>query len=247
VDNLRQRLRPIAIILLYHFVGLLIAQDEGTYLMPEWFWVTPEKEGSLFAVGYARCYYTIQTSYDEAFQDAAWRLFINTESRVVGERGMTRTPRGMFSAGSTMKFVVDSTRFDTFAGTLVRIDSATTDELVVMLLGTNKLSLKRRPKPSPAIPQPSDFERNGFMVLVGSSTRYRYEASSWKDAERNARVEAAVTLNLKIRSIEAHASEQDMQTVVLETDAVIRNLQTVARAIDPVTGERIVLVRVKKP
>lgn len=241
-----RRAALIALVCLPAIHGFLAAQQPAPYRMPGWFWISPDSKDGSLSVGFAPRYYTIQSSYDEAYLDAAWRLFIDRESRVHGGQATTNVATGVFHAGKVYKFDVDSTLFEGFTKSLVRIDSAATKDLIVMLVGRKKIEVDRIHVLPPPELNPGEFRVQGSIVTLAGSPQYHQEDSSWKEAERNARIEAALALNAKIRSVEGHLADQSIKTVIVETDVRIRNLQTVARTINASTGEHIVIVRVKR-
>lgn len=113
-----------------------------------------------------------------------------------------------------------------------------------MLVGTAEVPVKRERIAMPPVLDSGSFATKGTIVATGSSPAYYYESTSWDAAEKNARIEAALSLYVRIRGLEGHIPGQDVQTLVIATDVVLRNVQTIARAIDSKTGERTVFVRV---
>ena len=92
-----------------------------------------------------------------------------------------------------------------------------------------------------------NYQKKGYYVVHGISAPYYYEKSSWIWAERRARIEAAMTISLDIKAMEMHIDEQNVKTVVAESDAVLMMVQTVARGIDSKSGARWVIVRLPIP
>ena len=211
-------------------------------MMPAWFWQTPVEPGVLLSVGYSTPYANISSSYQEAYDSAAWRLFVDCESHVIGGRAMLETPEGMMSAGSKFDFIVDSSAFEGFAKSLVRIDSAATIELVVMLVGTKKIEVDTDWTIDPGLPELSAFKKEGYFVSLGTGQDYHYQSSSWEEAERSARREMALTFS-EIKILEKDVNFYSSGTFLIETDIWLHNVQTLARSIDPETKHKTVIVR----
>ena len=227
--------------------GSVDGQSANKYDMPAWFWEPPVSQGTSLAAGYSEAYFTAQTSFDEAFNDAAWRLFFDRESRVIGGQATAKVGDSMFHAGKSYKIEADSTRFDSFVGGLVRLDSIVVGKLVVMLVGTATVDFSRRMMPPPDHANPVDFAEKGFIIAMGGSPKYHKEVSSWLEAERNARIEAALSLNAQVKSYEGNIPGLGVKTIVIATDVLMKNVKIVGRSLDGKTGEHMVFVRVRNP
>lgn len=222
---------------------LLYSQNAVPINLPGWFWDTPIVKNESFAVGYSTVYHNLESSFEIAFDNASWQLFQDQECNIIGERAYIRVPDGVLSMGGVFKVLVDSASFESFKKTIYHIDSTVTADLVLALVGTKQIGAMRKLIPSPRIRDPDYYLKEETIVGMGISPQYHYETSSWEEAERNARIELAFSSDASIRSLEASIPPHDVQTTVVSTDVVLREIQSVARAIDPVTNVRIIVVR----
>jgi hypothetical protein len=85
-------------------------------------------------------------------------------------------------------------------------------------------------------------QEGGCSYAVGVAPAYYYEMSSWDEAERNARLNLARTIRIKVGAIQQMAV-QDQALQREQLSVVLRNAQTVARWVDPREGIYYVLVR----
>ncbi len=209
--------------------------------MPSWFWDMPSdiNQSERWAVGYSRPHRDSDHAYDDAFLEGAWRLFSDGHSLVKGESGTASTPRGTMHLGRTLRFSeIDSSAFNVFLKTVVRIDSASTETLRVMLVATGNIKVGRA-----RIVQPSvGFENeNNRKLTTGAAQIYHFQMSSWIEAEREARLQLATNVYSKIRAIDKSVTafsdsrkmiDLNSRITTIETNAVLRNVRTVRRRFD---------------
>ena len=226
-------------------VSLFVLKSEAgkPVKMPVWFWETPQSSQTALCVGYSIPYDNIQSSYNEAFEDAAWRLFVDRGSHITGGRAMLETPEGMMAAGGKFTFLVDSSAFEGFSKSLVRIDSAVTADLVVMLVGNQMTEVDQKWEKNPGKPDIAHWKQSSSVVAQGMGERYLYESSSWQEAERTAREEAALLANSVLKILEKRSLWISQSVYLTETDVYLWNVQTIARGIDTVSGSKIVIIR----
>lgn len=238
---MRASVKVMLFIVSFLISGQLLASQPVN--LPSWFWAPPVSGNVLQAVGYSIPYYSMQSSYDEAFHDAARRLFTDMFCRVKGGRAMFSTPEGFFAAGNNISFEVDSAALEQFERSLIRVDSAATENLVVMLVATGELEAKQKKTHAHGFPDMEDYQCPGCLTGLGMGQLYLYESSSWEEAERSARIELALGSMVRQKSLDKRTESLSNTTISLETDVLLQNVQTVARGVDPVTGSKIVVVR----
>ncbi len=203
--------------------------------MPEWFWETTNSSRGQQSVGYSKVYEDIYSSYQEAFEDAAWRLYRDKGCWVRGERAQARVSEGVMSLGNNISFEVDSAGFDQFSQNLARIDSFACEGMVIALISTQDMEVSRTLKPSPTIPIIENFTSKNLIVGTGISKPYHYIVSSWQEAEISSRVEAAFAKHTGVRSLDRNLDDYAELTMVIQTDTFLKITKTY-RAIEPETG-----------
>ena len=201
-------------------------------LLPVWFWDTPRLSGVSLAVGYSPLHQESDHAYQEAFQDAAWRLFCDRECRIYGEKGIASSPEGTMQMGSTIRIEVDSTGFSAFSKKLVRLDSVATRTMRIILVGTGRVEIDKTPIASPTF----EMEDAGQGLGLGSAPIYYHESSSWIEAEREARIQLALDAHAEFMGSSETADEMILQTAVTKTDVTLTGIQTLHRRIERTQG-----------
>jgi len=200
--------------------------------LPVWFWDTPQINNGLLTVGYSKSYIESKHAYQDAFLDGAWRLFCGKQSRIAGEKAIASSPSGMSHMGSTIREIADSTGFSRFCKRIVRIDSAATPTLRVILIGTRKIDVDQTLMTSP--PEPNiNLSRS---VSQGCSKMYEFEYSSWLEAERKARNSLATGISIEQECLEASTQDNAFKTIVTKTDILLTNVQTIHRRFNRKNG-----------
>ncbi len=220
-------------------VGVLFAAPPEE--MPLWFWTPPHTGNVRSAVGYAGAYYTPASSYEEAFQDAAQRLWTDRRCRIVVKTGSSTIAERTLSIGNVFRIEADTTGYAAFRQSLVRLDSCWTDSLVVMLAGTSALDITPWSHPAPA-PE-LEMDRNaGFVQGTGFAPLYYHTASSWREAENAARRDLALAAEATVQSLTETRNDQLARTLVLESDVTVAGIHVLGRYREPVSGVFVVVV-----
>ncbi len=218
--------------------------SDSSQLMPNWFWRTNISGGSRLAVGYAPQYFNLATSYDEAFKDAALRLFIDRNCRVTGGRGSISDGSVVFSIGSNMHIIVDTSGFANYQAQLVRIDSVSSSMgIVAMLVGEKYIKVNKHLFPPPPVSDIQSTSKTNALNGLGSACFYYQMTSSWREAENVARLEAALATSIRFRDIKLAENAASIEAILLEVDVQLYNIRTVARTID--FNNKIVWVKVE--
>lgn len=197
--------------------------------LPAWFWETPPVEGGQATVGYASPYYTRASSFDEAFNDAATRLWADQDCRIAVQTGSSTHGDQLMHMGSVIRIESDTTGFGAFKETLVRVDSCWTDDLVVMLVSTRACSA-----PAQRVSSPNDKPQQaaGTIQSEGISPQYRFIASSWRQAEQESRKHLALTANPQIQTLQKSRDERLHYTSAISSEISVRGIRTIARRWD---------------
>ncbi len=234
---MRKTLLTVFILAAISFVQLALADEP---YLPSWFWQPPVDQDVEVEVGYALPHVEINSSFEEAFLDGAWRLYLNQGCRIVGEKGSITSGVGTVLMGNTVHCIVDSAGFAPFAAHVVRLDSFITREIAVMLVGLGEVSFSQELKPSPA-GDIFDVDNDRF-TLVSTSPPYYQPVSSWLEAESVARRDAAFSVAVKRKSVGRTSDSNISRAVAEQTDVWVHSFRTIGRWIDPETSNRMVKV-----
>lgn len=216
------------------FVSL---EEEKEVEYPDWFLRMPYERGAYFAVGYAPRYRSIKSSFEKAKEDLKKQLAFVIKSKITGERGFIED----MYMGENIKVLPDTESVKIFE--IVVLDSAIVHDMALVLgmigsspdIGYNLFSVKG--KWWEKLP-----EEEGYLFAVGSSPIYYYEHNSWKEAEHNARVSLAMTIETRIKSLHG-VSEGLKESITQESvDVILEGAQIVARHIDRQKGACYVLI-----
>ena len=213
--------------------------QKDNFQLPAWFWDTPVAGSTLTAVGYSQPYRESEHAYADAFNDGAWRLFRDLHSRISGERGTSTVAEGMMNIGSTIRQEIDSTGFTAFSKTIIRLDSASTPTLRIVLVSTGDLPINRELLSEQSIAP----EIIGSHLTQGSAPIYYHESSSWIEAEREARIELAIGTLSSLKGQTEIVDDNIFQTSITETDVILTDIRTMHRRID--RKKRLVTVWIK--
>ena len=173
---------------------------------PAWFWEMPVDSGATFAVGYARRYTRIDTSYVYARRNSVWQLVrtmqvtIEASQELYNQFGQNRLI-GLQEVES-----IDSSLALNIAANFSVVDSAVVGDMVLSLakfsgyndfqVGTDRMMPSKRPQWIDAVPK----DESGIYA-VGTAPLYYYEHHSWERAEANARFQLAYSLGTKIENV----------------------------------------------
>lgn len=160
-----------------------------------------------FAVGYARRYARIDTSYVYARRNSVWQLIramqvtIDANQELYNQFGQNKLI-GLQEVES-----IDSSLASDITGNFSIVDSAVVGDMVLSLAllsgDTNFLIFKERIPPSKR-PQWIDTipQDKSIIYAVGTAPLYYYEHHSWERAEANARYQVAYAIASQIQSID---------------------------------------------
>ena len=251
-----RRVKPL---LLLGLVGLLAngcgrgllrkSPPKEIWLYPHWFTKMPQRPGVIFAVGYSPVYMNIQSSWQEAKDNALLNLARAYFVSVQGEQAFVSRGEGTAYKGSTISEEVDSTLLESLKPKLNCLDSARVGGMVIVLVSTMEVQVDDRPtdlkSQEPAwvkeLPSNPDYE-----YARGASPKYLYESTSWLKAERAARIQLAWNRKRKLQRLQRKGEDNLHQVTVESTGVVLRELQIIARWVDPVNGVHWVLAHCPK-
>lgn len=230
------------------FTAKMASAGEAVRL-PGWFWNPPGEEGVELAVGYSTPYYHDSSSYNEAFRDAAIRLWRDRNCRVVVQTGSYTEHDRTYHIGERFRLETDTTGFSTFAQSLVRLDSCWTDQIVLVLLGTRRVDLSDRVEFTAPPDHALDKDPDRYYGF-GFAPEYYWNSSSWREAELDARRSLAQAAALEIKALrESWVNDRwstTRRTITKDTDVLLRGISTLQRSWDAELGQYIIVVSVSK-
>lgn len=200
---------------------------------PTWFWEMPVDSSATFAVGYARHYTRIDTSYAYARRNCIWQLLRSMQVTIDASQELFNQVGQNKLIGFQEVESIDSSLASAINENFTIIDSAVVGDMVISLAqfsgNTNFQIVKDRIAPSQRPPWIDTLpQEDSVIYAVGTAPLYYYEHHSWDRAEANARFQLAYTLGTKIQSMnwmeqasmktwsEAKASIQLRQTTVVK-------------------------------
>lgn len=229
----------------FHWQGQA-AQSMPAY--PAWFWEMPVDSSATFAVGYARRYARIDTSYVYARRNSVWQLIramqvtIDANQELYNQFGQNKLI-GLQEVES-----IDSTLASDITGNFSIVDSAVVGDMVLSLalfsgdtdfqIFKERIPPSKRPQWIDTIPQDQSA-----IYAVGTAPLYYYEHHSWERAEANARLQLAYTLASQIQSVN-WKEKASMQTwSEAKASIQLRNVTIVQRWLDCLNRQCYVLCR----
>ena len=211
--------------------------DVKQALYPLWFWEMPYNSQLTFAVGYARRYTRLDTSYATARQQCAWQLLRSQKIAI-------EMNRKLFSRYDKNRIIyeaveerIDSSFVATLLEKMVVVDSAVVGNMVFTLAvypGKTDSKIVAIRVPTPIKPKwiESLPEEEGMIYGVGTSQLYFYAHRSWESAEKDARNQIASALTSRIRGVNLHKDNRQQTWSEAQTAAVLRNAVIVSRWLD---------------
>jgi hypothetical protein len=242
-------------ILWYHLLPLLAALTlqasnkplpENVY--PDWFFNSPPE----FYVGYSDERSYVDSAIRSAAREAAINYVKSKEVRIAGEQGMATFAVGKIPVGSTIKELYNENEAGRLGESMVAVDMFQRGRTVTVLAspdssksmtGSRRIDAARLPKPSWVNTIP---EKEGYVYSTGLAPVYYYENNSWREAERKARINLALSLYTKVRLLQKKLdSDYYREYSFEETNATLRGMTIVSRWKD--VANRICYVLVKMP
>lgn len=215
---------------------------------PAWFWEMPTDSTATFAVGYARRFHRIDSSFVYARRNSIWQL--------ARTRGVTiESSQELWNQRSQNKLVGfrESETFDSTLAVNIRqnfqiLDSAVVGELVLVLAAVGGSQeappgdLHRLPVNRPdwidVIPQ-----ADSVLYAVGTAPVYFYQQHSWERAEANARIQLAFQIETETRSVNQKANHSLQIWSENRASVTLKNVTIARRWLDCTNRQCYVLCR----
>ncbi|HEY6951845.1 MAG TPA: hypothetical protein VI758_05525 [Bacteroidota bacterium] len=204
-------------------------------IYPSWFFEPPA--GRIIAtVGYSDEHAYVDSAIKAAIREAAWNYVKNERVRIAGAQGLATLAAGTITVGSTIKEYVDVDEAGKLTPAMKALDYFQRGGSVTVLASTDSMipfqSLKRIdatkvPKPGWTTMIP---DNTGFIYNVGLAPLYYNENNSWREAERKARINIALTLYTKVKFLGKKSDNTYFREFqVEETNVTLRRTEIVAR------------------
>jgi len=210
------------------------------------------KQGKLgrgYGVGYSQVYANRDSAVACALRDAAWRMACSRMVYVEAEQGFTEDALGKHFQGERYRISADTAQVKALLKGLKVLDVAEMGNMLIVLAGksppppglTKRTTLSSSP-PGWIFEPP---KRPGWIYAVGVASRYFYLHKSWAYAEKEAYLELARIVGLKVWDMAKAQRGWGMEGVqVAESRAVLSGVEVVARWEDVGKEAFYVLVRV---
>ncbi len=215
---------------------------------PRWFLETGRVPCQT-AVGYEKVSIFPDSAVNRAFEQACLNWVRQKQVTIQGGQAFWSTEIGTVWMGSDFYESFDSSRVSIAQNSMQKLDSLISKNMVAVLVGPKECPLADSLKQSvnlAEIPGPEWIkslpENSHYVYAIGAATEYFYEASSWLEAEYNARLNLAREVFTRIQSLQkvTTAGEEVRHE---ETKVVLRNLRIVARWLDLKNKIFYVLIR----
>lgn len=223
----------ITVITLIVLTSSSIVYGEDDLFLPAWFWDTPVLNNAILTVGYSDAFIESDHAFEEAFNNATFRLFSDLRCIISGERATASAPDGTMQMGSTICQEIDTTGFAAFQKVIVRLDSMRTPSQLIVLVALSEVQIDRTRIQSPG--KISEISAHN-QAVSGSAPIYLHESSSWNEAEYNARIELAISLSSEIKAVDQKQNDRIVKTIVTKTNVILSKVQTIHRRIDRENG-----------
>jgi len=201
------------------------ANRSWTY--PMWFWQPPVNQNLPVAVGYAPAYYRDESSRQAAIDDAVRQLAKQVQVRISGERIIIDQRQAekfdQTVPPEVLKLVSDSH---------VVLATHQMPEQFLVLLGMGEAELDRKLVPAGGRSKPDWLSQlpasTASLYGVGHYSRPSLRShSSWREAERNALIDLALTLKSYVRNLTKQLNSRTGQVLSVQTDVMLSRIQVI--------------------
>jgi hypothetical protein len=215
---------------------------------PDWFFESP----AALSIGYSDERSYVDSAIKSAAREAAVNYVKSQRVRIVGEQGMATFAVGKIPIGSTIKELYDENEAARLGESMVAVDLFLRGRTVTVLASpdssktvtvSKRIDAAKTAKPSWVNIVP---DKPGFMYSTGLAPVYYYENNSWREAERKARINLALSLYTKVKLLQKKVdNEYYREYSVEETNVTLRGMNVVSRWKD--VKNRICYVLVRMP
>ncbi|MFA6540823.1 MAG: LPP20 family lipoprotein [Bacteroidota bacterium] len=172
---------------------------------------------------------------------------------VTGGQAFWGTEGGTFAIGSEYAERYDSSLVDLFLSRFHVLASFGDKQQMIVLAGDRECELSDEMRESVSlntIQQPSWIEslpeQEGYIYGAGMSQEYFYEQSSWQSAEKNSYMSIARSIGIRVKGMQKQDSAEHQDVRDEELNAVMHQVEVIARWRDTADKVFYVLSRAKK-
>jgi hypothetical protein len=202
-------------------------------------------------VGYSGEHSYLDSAINAAKREAALNYVKIRQVQIAGEQGLATLAAGTITVGSTIKEFYDTTEAERLAGKMKMLDYFRRGGSVALLASTDSVGNVPGAKRVDAatLPMPSWTsvipEQAGYIYNSGLATLYYDEFNSWREAERKARINLALTVYTKVKFLGKKSDNIYFREFQIEeTNVTLHAIDVVARWKDVKNQICYVLMRV---
>jgi len=206
---------------------------------PKWFLRQGEIGCGETVVGYAEAEYYQDSTHASAFYNCCINYAKNEKVNIQGGQGFWGTEIGTFWMGSDIKTIIDSTYINLASEILSIEDVYITNRMKVVLAVDKNCKLKPPDKEQIILseyPKPEWIgklpENKHYYYATGQAPGYYYEASSWLEAEGNARIALAKQKRIQIKGIEKLRNHEGQNILKEEVSVTLSDIKIESRWVD---------------
>jgi hypothetical protein len=219
-------------------------------IYPLWFF-NPPHGSPAFVVGYSDEHAYLDSAINAAKREAARNLVKIRRVQIAGEQGLATLAAGTITVGSTIKEYYDTTEAERLAGRMKALDYFQRGGSVALLASTDSVGnvpeVKRVDVASVPLPSWTTVipDRAGYIYNSGLAPLYYNEFNSWREAERRARINLALTVYTKVKFLGKKADDVYFREFQIEeTNVTLHAIEVVARWKDVKNKICYVLMRI---
>jgi hypothetical protein len=220
-----------------------------TNIYPDWFY-NPPAGIDAFSIGYSDERSYVDSAIKSATREAAVNFVKSQSVQIAGEQGMATFIAGKIPIGSTIKENYDEAEAGRLGESMKVVDWFARGRTVTVLAcadstmsfsSPRRLDATKTPKPAWVNTIP---DKSGYVYSSALASVYYYENNSWREAERRARINLALTLSAKIKYLSKKLNEEYYREYqVEETNVTLHGVEIVGRWKDVKNQICYVLVR----
>jgi hypothetical protein len=219
-------------------------------IYPLWFF-NPPAGSPTFVVGYSGEHSYLDSAINAAKREAALNYVKTRQVQISGEQGLATLAAGTITVGSTIKEYFDTSEAEQLAGSMKMIDYFRRGGSVALLASTDSIGNVPGIKRIDAATVPTPLwttvipEQEGYIYNSGLAPLYYNELNSWREAERRARINLALTVFTKVKFLGKKSDNVYFREFQIEeTNVTLHSIEVVGRWKDVKNQICYVLMRV---
>jgi len=217
---------------------------------PVWF-LDPERVAcSKKGIGYATLSLYKHNSVLNATNNAIENSVRMQRYSIVGGEAFSKTEAGTFAQGKSYRETYDTSNITPTKSEVIILDSAFTTNCAFVLIGDSscplspevidKINVSSATSPDWITTLPN--EKN-FVYSVGIEQENYYEASSWLEAEKDARLKLARSLGVTLQELGKMSTKEGIEIQNEELSVIVENANIIRRWVDVKNNIYYVLIR----